>query len=323
LGVKQLIFSDVEYSGKRKQTRREVFLAEMERAVPWRHLEAPIEPHYPKVGGGRPPYALSTMLRIHCLQQWYGLSDPAMEEALYEIASMRRFAGLSLAKGAVPDETTILKFRHLLERHDLARQIFDTINGHLQAKGLMLRQGTIVDATIVSAASSTKNSTGQRDPQMHQTRKGNQWYFGMKAHVGADAESGLVHSLIGTAANVADVTQAHDLLHGEETVAFGDAGYTGVEKRPERTQLVNWHVAMKPGKRRALGTTRLARLYEKIERMKAQVRARGEHAFRVVKRQFGYVKVRYRGLAKNIAQLHLLFALANIWMVRRRLLATA
>jgi len=320
--VKQLSFSDAEYGGKRKRTRREVFLAEMERAVPWRQLEGLIEPHYPKIGGGRPPYALSTMLRIHCLQQWYGLSDPAMEEALYEIASMRQFAGLSLARGAVPDETTILKFRHLLERHELARQIFEAIKGHLQAKGLMLRQGTIVDATIVSAASSIKNSTGERDPEMHQTRKGNQWYFGMKAHVGVDAESSLVHSLIGTAANVADVTQAHDLLHGEETVAFGDAGYTGVGKRPERKRSITWHVAMRPGKRRALGKTRLGRLYDKMERLKAQVRARGEHAFRVVKRQFGYVKVRYRGLAKNTAQLHMLFALANIWTVRRRLLAT-
>jgi len=320
--VKQLSFSDVEYGGKRKRTRREVFLAEMERAVPWRQLEALIEPHYPKVGGGRPPYSLSTMLRIHCLQQWYGLSDPAMEEGLYEIASMRQFAGLSLARGAVPDETTILKFRHLLARHDLARQIFATIKGHLQAKGLMLRQGTIVDATIVSAPSSTKNSTGQRDPEMHQTRKGNQWYFGMKAHVGVDAESGLVHSMIGTAANVADVTQAHDLLHGEETVAFGDAGYAGVAKRPESKQTIDWRVAMKPGKRRVLGKTRLGRLYEKIERLKAQVRARGEHAFRVIKRQFGHVKVRYRGLAKNTAQLHMLFALANIWMARRKLLAT-
>ena len=319
--MKQLSFSDAEYGSKRKQTRREVFLAEMERAVPWRQLEALIEPHYPKVGGGRPPYALSSMLRIHCLQQWYGLSDPAMEEALYEIASMRRFAGLSLTNGGVPDETTILNFRHLLERHDLARRIFEAVKGHLRAKGLMLRQGTIVDATIVSAASSTKNSTGERDPEMHQTRKGNQWYFGMKAHVGVDAESGLVHTLVGTAANVADVTRAHDLLHGEETVAFGDAGYTGVAKRPEREQAVDWHVAMKPGKRRVLGRTRLGRLYEKIERLKAQVRARGEHAFRVVKRQFGYVKVRYRGLAKNTAQLHMLFALANVWMVRGKLLA--
>ena len=193
--VKQLSFSDAEYRGKRKQTRREVFLGEMDQAVPWRQLEALIEPHYPKIGGGRPPYALSAMLRIHCLQQWYGLSDPAMEEALYEIASMRQFAGLSLARGAVPDETTILKFRHLLERHDLGRQIFETVKGHLQAKGLMLRQGTIVDATIVSAPSSTKNSTGERDPEMHQTRKGNQWYFGMKAHLGVDSRSKLIHAV--------------------------------------------------------------------------------------------------------------------------------
>ena len=321
--MKQLSFSDAEYGVKRKRTRREVFLTEMQRAVPWSELEARIEPHYPKAGGGRRPYPLATMLRIHCLQQWYGLSDPAMEEELYEIASMRQFAGLSLSGGAVPDETTILNFRHLLEQHGLGREIFETVKAHLQSAGLLLRQGTIVDATIIAAPSSTKNSTGERDPEMHQTRKGNQWYFGMKAHVGVDAESGLVHSVIGTAANVADVTQAHDLLHGEETIAFGDSGYTGVAKRPEHEQAVDWQVAMKPGKRRALGKTRLERIYEAIERLKAQVRARGEHAFRVVKRQFGYVKVRYRGLAKNTAQLHTLFALANIWMVRRQLLATA
>jgi IS5 family transposase len=320
--MKQLSFSDAEYGGKRKRTRREVFLAEMNRAVPWAKLEALIEPHYPKAGSGRRPYRLATMLRIHCLQQWYGLSDPAMEEELYEIASMRQFAGLSLARGSVPDETTILNFRHLLERHGLARELFETVKAHLQDAGLLLRQGTIVDATIIAAPSSTKNSTGERDPEMHQTKKGNQWHFGMKAHVGTDAESGLVHSVIGTPANVADVTQAHDLLHGEETVAFGDAGYIGVEGRTEAKNGAVWHVAMKPGKRRALGTSAYDRILEQIEKLKAQVRARGEHAFRVVKRQFGYLKVRYRGLAKNTAQLHMLFALANIWMVRRRLLAT-
>jgi IS5 family transposase len=320
--MKQLSFSDAEYGGKRKRTRREVFLAEMQLAVPWSRLEALIEPHYPKAGGGRRPYPLATMLRIHCLQQWYGLSDPAMEEELYEIASMRQFAGLSLARGTVPDETTILNFRHLLEQHGLAREIFEAVKGHLQAAGLLLRQGTIVDATIIAAPSSTKNSTGERDPEMHQTKKGNQWYFGMKAHVGSDAESGMVHSLIGTAANAADVTQAHDLLHGEEEVVFGDSGYTGVERRPEARHDAEWQVAMKPGKRRALGTSAHDRIRERIEKLKAQVRARGEHAFRVVKRQFGYVKVRYRGLAKNTAQLHMLFALANIWMARHRLLAT-
>jgi IS5 family transposase len=319
--MKQLSFSDAEYGGKRKRTRREVFLAEMDRAVPWERLERLVEPHYPKAGGGRRPYRLATMLRIHCLQQWYGLSDPAMEEELYEIASMRQFAGLSLAQGSVPDETTILNFRHLLERHDLAREIFDAVKAHLQDAGLLLRQGTIVDATIIAAPSSTKNSTGQRDPEMHQTKKGNQWHFGMKAHVGTDAGSGMVHSVIGTAANVADVTQAHDLLHGQEEVAFGDAGYTGVEGRPEARHGALWYVAMKAGMRRALGKSAYERLCERIEKLKAQVRARGEHAFRVIKRQFGYVKVRYRGLAKNTAQLHMLFALANIWMARRKLLA--
>src|SRR5882757_3257094 len=274
--MKQLSFSDAEYGGKRKRTRREVFLAEMHRAVPWSQLEALIEPHYPKAGGGRRPYPLATMLRIHCLQQWYGLSDPAMEEELYEIASMRQFAGLSLARGAVPDETTILNFRHLLEQHGLAREIFEAVKAHLQAAGLLLRQGTIVDATIIAAPSSTKNSTGQRDPEMHQTRKGNQWYFGMKAHVGVDAESGLVHSVIGTPANIADVTQAHDLLHGEEKVAFGDAGYTGVAARPEGGHGVLWHVAMKPGTRRALDASAYDRIRERIEKLKAQVRARGE-----------------------------------------------
>lgn len=316
--VGQLSFSDAEYAGKRKQTRREVFLAEMERVVPWGKLEAVVEPYYPKAGGGRRPYGLSAMLRIHCLQHWYGLSDPAMEESLYEIASMRRFAGLSLTHGSVPDETTILNFRHLLERHELSRAIFEAIRAHLETAGLLLRQGTIVDATIIAAPSSTKNASGERDPQMHQTKKGNQWYFGMKAHIGVDAESGLVHTVIGTPANVADVTQADDLLHGEETMALGDAGYTGVDKRPERKHLANWQVAMKPGKRRALGGSALDRLSEQIERLKAQVRARVEHPFRVIKRQFGYIKVRYRGLAKNTAQLHMLFALSNLFMVRRR-----
>ena len=249
-------------------------------------------------------------------------SDPAVEEELYEIASMRRFAGLSLSHGTVPDETTILNFRHLLERHNLSVAIFEAVKKHLQGAGLLLRQGTIVDATIIAAPSSTKNSTGKRDPQMHQAKKGNQWYFGMKAHIGADADSGLVHSVIGTAANVGDVTQADALLHGQEEEAFGDAGYTGVENRPEARPGVVWRVAMKAGKRRTLGTSVLSRILERLEQLKASVRSRVEHPFRVIKRQFGYTKVRYRGLAKNTAQLHMLFALANIWMVRRKLLPT-
>jgi IS5 family transposase len=319
----QLSFSDAEQDTKRKKTRREVFLEEMEKVVPWAALETVIEPHYPRAGKGRHPYPLSKMLRIHLMQQWYALSDPAMEESLYEIASMRRFARLSLARGTIPDETTILNFRHLLEKHALAERILETVNKLLVRKGLMLKQGTIVDATIIAAPSSTKNDSGTRDPEMHQTRKGKQWYFGMKAHVGSDAETGLVHTVEGTAANVADVTVASDLLHGEEEMVFADVGYQGVAKRTENTgKSVVWHVAMRPGKRRALGASKHARILDQIERIKAQVRAKGEHAFRVVKRQFGYVKVRYRGLAKNTAQLRTLFALANLWMARRALMNT-
>jgi IS5 family transposase len=220
----QLSFSDAEHAGKRKRTRREVFLEEMERVVPWSALLSLVAPHYPKAGRGRRPYAMETMLRIHLLQQWYALSDPAMEEALYEIASMRQFARLSLLE-AIPDETTILNFRHLLERHGLAARMLEAVNGHLARQGLLLRQGTIMDATIIDAPSSTKNREGKRDPQMHQTKKGNQWFFGMKIHVGVDSDSGLIHTAVTTAANVADVTQAAELLHGHRARSIRlDAG---------------------------------------------------------------------------------------------------
>ena len=229
--MKQMTFADAEYAGKRKQTRKELFLIEMDRVVPWKGLIALIEPHYPKGEGGRPAYPLMAMLRVHLLQNWFGYSDPAMEEALYETTILRQFAGLNLER--IPDETTILNFRRLLEKHELAAGILAVINGYLGDRGLSLRQGTIVDATLINAPSSTKNKDGKRDPEMHQTKKGNQYFFGMKAHIGVDAGSGLVHSLVGTAANVTDVTQVGQLLHGEETSVCGDAGYTGVDKRPE------------------------------------------------------------------------------------------
>lgn len=240
--MKQMTFADAEYAGKRKQTRKELFLIEMEQVVPWQGLIALIEPHYPKGEGGRPSYPLMAMLRVHLLQNWFGYSDPAMEEALYETTILRQFAGLSLER--IPDETTILNFRRLLERHELAAGILAVINGYLGDRGLSLRQGTIVDATLIHAPSSTKNKDGKRDPEMHQTKKGNQYYFGMKAHIGADSESGLVHSVVGTAANVADVTQVDKLLHGEENLVSGDAGYTGVEKRAEHARRsVIWQIA--------------------------------------------------------------------------------
>ena len=224
--MSQISFSDAEYAGKRKKTRREVFLDEMELVVPWKALLALIEPHYPVAGRGRRPYPLESMLRVHLMQNWFALSDPAMEEALYEIASLRAFAHLSLGE-AIPDETTILNFRHLLEANDLAEDILAAVNKHLARKGLLLKKGSIVDATIIAAPSSTKNAGGERDPEMHQTKKGNQWHFGMKAHIGVDADSGLVHTVRGTAANVNDVVEANSLLHGQESDAFGDAGYQG------------------------------------------------------------------------------------------------
>jgi IS5 family transposase len=233
----------------------------------------------------------------------------------------REFAKLDDGVKRLPDETTILRFRHLLEKHDLATDMLRVVNDLLQAKGLMMRKGTVVDATLIAAPSSTKNEAGERDPEMRQTKKGKNWYFGMKAHIGVDADSGLVHSVIGTAANVNDVTQGHGLLHGKETVVFADAGYQGADKRPETTD-VQWQVAMRPGKRRALreAGTGWGALLDQAEKLKASVRAKVEHPFRVIKRQFGHTKVRYRGLAKNTAQLITLFALSNLWMVRKRIL---
>ncbi len=291
--------------------------------VPWTGLVALIEPHYPKGEGGRPAYPLMAMLRVHLMQNWFGYSDPAMEEALYETTILRQFAGLSLER--IPDETTILNFRRLLEKHELAAGILAVINGYLGDRGLSLRQGTIVDATLIHAPSSTKNQDGKRDPEMHQTKKGNQYYFGMKAHIGADAESGLVHSVVGTAANVADVTQVDKLLHGEENMVGADAGYTGVEKRPEHEgREVIWQIAARRSTYKKLSKrSALYKAKRKIEKAKAQVRAKVEHPFRVIKRQFGYVKTRFRGLAKNTAQLVTLFALSNLWMARRHLLANA
>jgi transposase, IS5 family len=304
-----------------KKTRRREFLDEMNRVVPWSVLVALIEPHYPKGKTGRPPFGIATMLRVHFLQQWFGLSDPAMEEALHDVPLYREFAGIHAGLVRLPDESTILRFRHLLEAHKLAAQMLVVINDVLRERGLLLKTGTVVDATLIAAPSSTKNASGERDPEMHQAKKGNQWHFGMKAHIGVDAESGLVHSVVGTAANVNDVTQAGALLHGEEEVAFADAGYQGVHKRPE-AKGPDWHVAMRPGKRKQLDPRKAWEVIaEKIERLKASVRAKVEHPFRVLKRQFGFTKVRYRGLAKNTAQLHTLFALSNLWMVRRRLSA--
>jgi transposase, IS5 family len=303
-----------------KKTRKAKFLDEMERVVPWSALVEIVEPHCPRAKTGRPPFAVETMLRIHYLQQWFCLSDPAMEEALHDTPLFREFAKIGEGLSRLPDETTILRFRHLLERHNLAPDMLRLVNDILGAKGLLLRTGTVVDATLIAAPSSTKNADGQRDPEMKQTKKGNQWYFGMKAHIGVDAQSGLVHTVAGTAANVNDLNMAGALLHGKEEAAFGDAGYQGVHKRPE-AQGPTWHVAMRRGLRRKLNPfIEPDFVAERAEKMKASIRAKVEHPFRVVKQQFGFTKVRYRGLAKNTAQLITLFALSNLWMARRDLM---
>ena len=285
MGIKQLGFGDYEQSTAKKRTRRERFLAVMEAVVPWKLLIDLIEPHYHKTSskGGRPPYPLETMLRVHLLQQWYDLSDPAMEDALIEVATMRRFAGIALITDRIPDETTILAFRHLLEEKDLGAQIFETVKAHLKANGMAMKQGTIIDATIIEAPSSTKNEKRERDPEMHQTCKGKQWHFGMKVHIGVDSESGLIHSVETTAANVHDLTPAAELLHGEETVVYADAGYQGIEKRPEMEgRGIGFRTAMRPGKRRALPDTPEGRLDDLIETAKAHFRAKVEHPFRVI-----------------------------------------
>ncbi len=320
----QSSFSDLEYAAKKKRTRRERFLDAIEAVTPWAALVAELEPFYPKgEGRGRPPIGLERMLRMYVAQQCFGLSDEGIEDTVYDSQSIRRFVGIDLAREAAPDATTLLKFRHLLETQGLTRTIFETINAHLAQKGLMMREGTIVDATLIAAPPSTKNRDRARDPDMHQAKKGNQWHFGMKAHIGVDLDSGLVHTVLTTPANVNDVTQAHGLLHGQETVALGDAGYQGVAKRPENQDApVTWHVALRPGVRRALPDDALGRLQHRIERVKASLRAKVEHPFHIIKNLFKHRKARYRGLAKNQAQLFTLFGLANRvlagWRLRAR-----
>ena len=314
--------ASLELNLSAKKTRKREFLEQMERVVPWAELVTLIAPYYPEGQTGRPPFALETMLRTHFVQQWFSLADPAMEEAFFDVPLYREFAQLH-ARGRLPDESTILRFRHRLEKHELADGILATVNDLLSSQGLLLRQGSAVDATLIAAPSSTKNKEGKRDPEMHSSKKGNQWHFGMKAHIGVDADSGLVHSVRGTAGRVADVTEGSNMLNGEEAVVFADAGYQGADKRPDANPGVRWHVAMRPGKRKKLDKAGnpIDALIEKVEKLKASIRAKVEHPFRVVKRQFGYVKVRYRGLKKNTLQLKTLFALSNLWMARHPLMA--
>lgn len=316
--MKQRSFAAKEFALKPKRTRKEKFLQEMEEVVPWVRLEALIEPHYPKAGKGRKPYELSTMLRIYFMQQWFGYSDAGMEEALHDIPLLRGFSGLDAGVDTIPDETTILNFRHLLERFGLSKQMFVEVNAMLCEKGLLLREGTTVDATLIAAPSSTKNHEGRRDPEMTQTKKGNQWYFGMKAHIGVDDQSGLVHTVIGTTAKVSDMSQFEQLLHDDEERVSADRGYDYPQVHAHlKERLTKDCVARKgkPGQKADAWT-------KKFNRAVARIRAIGEHPFRIVKRQFGYTRVRYRGLVKNTAQLFTLFALGNLYQVRKVLLVS-
>ncbi len=298
-----------------RKSRRELFLDEMERVVPWSALEALVRPHYAKAGNGRQPVGLSIMLRTYFVQQWFNLSDPGAEELLYESAVVRRFVGVDLGVAAAPDETTILRFRHLLEQHQLGGKMLQAVNLHLDAKGIKIQTGTIVDATIIAAPSSTKNAKKERDPAMHQTKKGNQWYFGLKAHIGVDASEGHVHSVCTSAACVSDVHMLPDLLHGDERKVWGDAGYQGqteaIKKAaPHAQDMTCKRTKFKGG---------VDELQKKKNKSKSSVRSKVEHIFRILKRQFGFDKVRYRGIAKNHNRLLANFALINLYLHRKRL----
>lgn len=323
----QVSFAQAEYDKKKKRTRREIFLEKMEQVVPWARLKEVIEPDYPKSGKrGRPPIGLERMLRMYFVQQWYGLADEAVEDAVYDSQALRNFMGIDLCKQNVPDATTLMGFRHLLEANDLPQAMLIEVNAMLIERGLLMSKGTLVDATLIAAPSSTKNQKHARDPEMHQAKKGNQWHFGLKAHIGVDKESGLVHTLVTTAANVSDISQTPALLHGQEQEIWLDAGYVGVEKREDmqavlaaNEQELKWHIARRRKTIEKLAEGWQKSLVQAYEKLKAQVRARVEHPFHVVKNIFKYKKTRYKGLAKNDAQLNVLFALSNLYMVREKL----
>ena len=313
--MSQPTFAALAYASKKKKTRREKFLEEMDQVVPWRQLRQVIERYYPKPGNGRPPLGLEKMLRIYFLQQWFNLSDPAMEDALYDIESLRRFVGLELGQDEVPDETTILNFRHLLERHGLTKKLFAKVTAHLEQKGLLLRQGTIVDATIITASRSTKNANGAADPEMSSTRKGTDWFFGMKMHIGTDP-CGVAHTALATTGRVHDSQVMEQLLHGDEQAIYGDRAYINDAKQKAfAAQGRQWRV-----QRRSRRAAPLSERDRRWNRRQSKVRARVEHIFQIVKRLWGHQKVRYRGLAKNEAHWFSLLALADLYLVRRDLL---
>ena len=320
--MKQASFTEIEYSLRKRTTKREEFLRAMDEFIPWEEWVAYVEPYYPSGQRGRPPMGIEKMLRMYLLQCWFNLSDEGIEDAIYDSYALRWFMKINFVDEQVPDATTLLKFRHLLEKHNIGKVFFDAIAKNLERHGCMMRGGTIVDATLISAPSSTKNEKKERDPEMHQTKKGNEWYFGMKSHIGVDAGSGYVHSLETTAANVHDITVAPQLIREEDTVVYGDSGYIGIEKREEVQSSAQLSGKEYRINRRHKSVQRMPEGWcidweKQIERRKSSVRSKVEHPFLIVKRYFGFAKTVYRGLAKNTHRLHMLFASTNLLMCAR------
>lgn len=320
--MNQQTFSDIEYSNRKKKTKREEFLDTMDKMIPWERWIELIKPYYPSGKRGRPTRGIELMLRMYLMQNWFNLSDAAIEDAIYDSYAMRKFMHMDFVSSQVPDSTTLLKFRHLLEEHEIGRQIFEDVNARLESVGLMMHGGTIVDATIISAPSSTKNAEGKRDEEMHQVKKGNQWYFGMKIHAGVDAGSGYVHTITGTSASEHDISQAVNLIRSDDQVVYGDSGYSGIEKRDEiksdeHLASIEYRTNRRPSSVKSPKGYHGIKWDEQIENRKSSTRCKVEHPFLIVKRQFGYCKTVYRGIAKNLNRFNILFASANLVMCTR------
>ena len=322
MGMKQQTFSDIEYSNRRRKTKREEFLDSMDEMIPWDYWVSIIKPYYPSGKRGRPPKSIETMLRMYLMQNWFNLSDEGIEDAIYDSYAMRSFMHLDFLTEQVPDATTLLHFRHLIEENKIGKRIFDDVKSRLEKAGLIMHGGSIVDATIIAAPSSTKNKEGKRDPEMHQTKKGNQWYHGMKVHSGVDAGSGYVHTITGTPANVHDIDETVKLVREDDHVVYGDSGYSGIGKRDEiknddHLSKVEFRINLRPSSIKVPDTYKGTNWDKEIENRKSSTRCKVEHPFLIVKRQFGYAKVAYRGIAKNMNRFHILFARANLVMCAR------
>lgn len=322
MGMKQQTFSDIEYSNRRRKTKREEFLDSMDEMIPWDYWVSIIKPYYPSGKRGRPPKSIETMLRMYLMQNWFNLSDEGIEDAIYDSYAMRSFMHLDFLTEQVPDATTLLHFRHLIEENKIGKRIFDDVKSRLEKAGLIMHGGSIVDATIIAAPSSTKNKEGKRDPEMHQTKKGNQWYHGMKVHSGVDAGSGYVHTITGTPANVHDIDETVKLVREDDHVVYGDSGYSGIGKRDEiknddHLSKVEFRINLRPSSIKVPDTYKGTNWDKEIENRKSSTRCKVEHPFLIVKRQFGYAKVAYRGIAKNMNRFHILFASTNLVMCAR------